>query len=52
MARINPIFVITYRDAEGNTYSEISRNVESDLARLNREQSSATIVCIDRQTGY
>ena len=52
MTRSNPIFVITYRDAAGVTYSEISRSVESDLARLNREQPSATIVCVDRQVGY
>ena len=52
MTRSNPIFVITYRDGYGNTYSEISRDVESDLTRLNREQPNATVVCVDRQVGY
>lgn len=52
MSRIHPVFVITYRDAEGNTYSEISRDVDKDVATLNRTQPSATILCVDRQTGY
>ena len=52
MSRIHPVYVITYRDAEGNTYSEISRDVDKDVATLNRTQPSATILCVDRQTGY
>lgn len=52
MTRSNPIFVITYRDAQGVTYSEISRAVGNDLERINREIPGATIVCVDRQVGY
>ena len=52
MTRSNPIFTITYRDGYGNTYSQISRDVERDLERLNRQQPKSTVVCITRQVGY
>ena len=52
MSRIHPVFVITYRDAEGVTYSEISRDVDKDVATLNRAQPNVNIICIDRQVGY
>ena len=52
MARLNPIFVITYRDGYGNTYSEISRDVEKDLKTLKIQQPKASVVCVDRQVGY
>jgi len=48
---LNSIFVITYRDGNGNTYSDLSRNVERDLEVLTREQPRATVICIDRQGG-
>ncbi len=48
---LNSIFVITYRDGNGNTYSDISRNVERDLEVLTRTQPRATVICIDRQGG-
>lgn len=52
MTRSNPIFVITYRDANGTLFSEISRDVDRDLKTLEREQPKATLVCVDRQVGY
>ena len=52
MKRSNPIVVITYRDGYGNTYSEVSRDVESDLKTLKSQQPKSTVVCVDRQVGY
>ena len=52
MTRSNAILTITYRDASGVTYTEISRDVDADLARLGKEQPRAEIVCVDKQVGY
>ena len=47
----NSTVVITYDDGQGNTYSDIVRPEQLDqaLLTLQREQPSATLVCIDRQ---
>ena len=49
----NTIFVVTYRDASGVTYSDLVRPEQLDqaLLTLKREQPSATLVCVDRQGG-
>ena len=52
MTRLNPIWTITYKDTEGMCYTQISRDVEKDLERINRELPNVTILCVDRQEGY
>ena len=47
----NTTFAITYRDASGVTYTDLVRPelLDQTLLTLEREQPSATLVCIDRQ---